>query len=684
MGKGGGKSKVIGAKIKPQQQQRKSAEPDSQGPESEAGLWQFDCRTQEVRGAFLRCLAGIYFIAFLSIYLQADGLLGNNGVAPAKAELKLGSRKPQQCMKEKYSLLCIIPGFFGINSQHALELVALIGTMTSVVATMCLHCCTVPLFATLWVLYFSIFQVSNVFLWFQWDTLLLEAGVLGVIIAPWLPSKASMESKPRDLISLWMVKWLLFRLMFASGAVKLQSGCTAWWGLTALNYHFESQCIPTPLAYYAHNLPTWLLQLMTVGTYYVELVVPFAFFAPFKVLKRYAFWLQIIFQLSIILTGNYTFFNLLTMVLCISLLDGEFFGFSRPSPRISVTRIISRSFSYTLIGFSLYYSVKFFGVSLNDDNTIASKVLFKRVDFDWLISVAVPYSLLLGFLTLGSTVSQSVVISLFDVKGTWKKLTSLLSCIFYGGLCFCLFSVTLVPFTSLHKETNRALWQSVKDMYAATSRYHVTSSYGLFRRMTGVEKGRPEVVLEYADDPNGPWKEYHFLYKPGNTSAAPVFVAPYQPRLDWQMWFAALSEYHDNPWMLSLTYRLLQGEKSVLNLIDDTRAPSKPPKYIRSSLYHYHFTKPNSQPASKGEWWIRKREKEFMPMFSKDHPPLVNFVKNLGYLDPDYKPEQPSERIPFFLDKIRGSFVGTRPEYIIWGCFSTIFIILFTSKLFKN
>lgn len=327
--------------------------------------------------------------------------------------------------------------------------------------------------------------------------------------------------------------------------------------------------------------------------------MPFAIFSPFKVLKRFAFWLQIIFQLSIIITGNYTFFNLLTMVLCISLLDGDFFGAGAGQkdptqpPKISITGIISRSFSYTLIGFSLFYTVKFFGLSLNPDNTIGSKITFKRLEFDWFISVAVPYSLVFGFLTLGSTIIHATVISLFDMKGAWRKLSSLVSCIFYGALCFLLFSVTLVPFTSLHKETNRALWQSVKDIYQTSSRYHITSSYGLFRRMTGVEKGRPEVVLEYSDDPNGPWKEYHFLYKPGNTSAAPVYVLPYQPRLDWQMWFAALSEYHDNPWILSLTYRLLHGEKSVLRLIDESRAPSRPPKYIRGSLYHYHFTKPN-------------------------------------------------------------------------------------------
>lgn len=144
----------------------------------------------------------------------------------------------------------------------------------------------------------------------------------------------------------------------------------------------------------------------------------------------------------------------------------------------------------------------------------------------------------------------------------------------------------------------------------------------VFRRMTGVEKGRPEVVLEYSEDLNGPWKEYQFLAKPGNMSAAPLFVAPHQPRLDWQMWFASLGTYHDNPWLVSLTYRLLQGkrfwfmilcqhetqptklaiiafvytysgEPSVIKLLDSSKAPKTPPKFIRASLYHYTFTKPS-------------------------------------------------------------------------------------------
>lgn len=182
------------------------------------------------------------------------------------------------------------------------------------------------------------------------------------------------------------------------------------------------------------------------------------------------------------MTGNYTFFNVLTIVLCFSLLDADFFGFKAPnSDRFSASRIFSRTFSYTFIGFSLFYTYKFFGLALNADKTIASKITFSRVEFDWFVSITVPYAAMMGLLTLGSTVAQTLIISIFDLKGFWNKFSSLVSSLFYGGLCFALFSITLVPFTSLHTETNRSLYPTMRDLHSSLSSYHVANSYGLFR-----------------------------------------------------------------------------------------------------------------------------------------------------------------------------------------------------------
>jgi len=215
-------------------------------------------------------------------------------------------------------------------------------------------------------------------------------------------------------------------------------------------------------------------------------------------------------------------------------------------------------------------------------------------------------------------------------------------------------------------------------VHTQLGKYHIANSYGLFRHMTGVEKGRPELILEYSDNMDGPWKEYHFMYKPGNVSAAPVFVAPHQPRLDWQMWFAALGNYNENPWLISLTYRLLQGEKSVIKLLDSTKSPSTTPKYIRGSLYSYHYTK---RSGTTSDWWQRKREGEYMPAFSKDQAQLVDYIKSIGGLDQDVKTQEGGTYITQTLDSIRGLLDGNRPEYIIWGAVVALLVIIFTSKL---
>src|SRR5262249_4235855 len=139
----------------------------------------------------------------------------------------------------------------------------------------------------------------------------------------WRPSYKT----PPSTISIWVFRFLVFRLMFESGAVKLLSGDSAWRGLTALSYHYETQPLPTPLAWYVHQLPASMQKISVVGMFVVELLVPFLFFAPRR-LRTIGAWMTIGFQVLIALTGNYTFFNLLTILLCVPL----FAMGSKPSP----------------------------------------------------------------------------------------------------------------------------------------------------------------------------------------------------------------------------------------------------------------------------------------------------------------------------------------------------------------
>lgn len=162
------------------------------------------------------------------------------------------------------------------------------------------------------------------------------------------------------------------------------------------------------------------------------------------------------------------------------------------------------------------------------------------------------------------------------------------------------------------------------------SSFRVTSSYGLFRRMTGVG-GRPEVIIEGSNYLDGKWKEYEFHYKPGNVSQKPPIVAPHQPRLDWQMWFAALSTPERHPWFLSFVYRLLTNQPEVLQLIRVNPFENEPPRFIRANLYHYHFTSHNSSSRSYSDqdWWTRKVIRQYLPPRSKSDPELIRVAKYL-------------------------------------------------------
>jgi hypothetical protein len=140
----------------------------------------------------------------------------------------------------------------------------------------------------------------------------------------------------------------------------------------------------------------------------------------------------------------------------------------------------------------------------------------------------------------------------------------------------------------------------------------LVSSYGLFAVMT---TSRPEIIIEGSDD-GAEWKAYEFEYKPGDPRRRPRFVAPHQPRLDWQMWFAALDRYESNPWFASLCRRLLEGSPPVLALLAYNPFPDRPPQFVRAVLYDYRFTTFATR-NSAGDWWQRTRIDLYSPVLSR-------------------------------------------------------------------
>ncbi|MBZ5579144.1 MAG: lipase maturation factor family protein [Acidobacteriia bacterium] len=436
----------------------------------------------------LRALGLVYFIAFVSFGTQAAGLIGSHGILPfgdylKEARVSLGAA----AYWEVPSVL------WARGSDGALTAVWVLGASCALVA-IAGYRLRIALAACL-VLWLSLCSVGQDFLSYQWDVLLLEAGFLAIFA----------DDSPARV---WLFRWLIFRLMFFSGAGKLLTGDPTWRNLTALHFHYETQPLPTPVAWYLDQLPLWFQKISTAFVLAAEEAVPFLFFAPRR-LRQAGAGITILLQLLILIAGNYTFFNFLTILLALFLLVE--------------TKRASQSRTHRIVSAGL---VTFVGVT--------SALLFLE-----LFRVDLPR----------------------------------------GGA---------------------AILRGIAPM-------KIVNSYGLFTVMT---VRRPEIVVEGSQD-GETWRAYEFPYKPGNVMRAPPVVAPLQPRLDWQMWFAALGTRQENPWFTNFMIRLLEGEPSVLRLLSYNPFPTAPPQYIRARIFLYHFTH-----FGERAWWRREEEGTYFPVVS--------------------------------------------------------------------
>jgi hypothetical protein len=341
---------------------------------------------------------------------------------------------------------------------------------------------------------------------FQWDLLLLEAGFLAIFLRPSLPR-------------VWLFQWLLFRLMFESGLVKLTSGDATWRNLTALSFHYETQPLPTVIGWFAAHLPMPVQKASTFMVFVVELGLPLLMFAPRR-LRRLAAVGTIGLQILILLTGNYTFFNLLALALCLFLFDDRAFARGRA----------------------------FVAKPAAASNRWVSAVLFVFI----------------------MTVSCIELSSLFQPVGS-----------------------------------------AYDAIVQAQGSFDLVNGYGLFANMTTT---RPEVEIQGSNDDQN-WQPYVFRYKAGPLNRMPGFVEPFQPRLDWQMWFAALGNYRENPWLVRLLLKLLEGSRPVLALFDHDPFGGVPPKHVRAMIYEYRFTSIDEWTRT-GNWWKRELKGTYFPTVS--------------------------------------------------------------------
>jgi hypothetical protein len=469
---------------------------------------------------FTRAIFLIYFVAFVSLGVQARGLWGSKGVLPIKPFLQAVE------MQVDASRYWQLPSFFWLGSSDALVVgLAWIGAFAAILGLLGLAQGWLLLVCV--ALYLSYVSVGQEFLSFQWDSLLIEVGFLSLFAVPWTFGFDLWSAHEPHWTVRAMFYVVLFKLMFLSGLVKILSGDPSWRNFTALTYHYWTQPLPNPLSPYMHVLPLWLQKFSTFNTFVIELILPFFILWPrARVFVAAGF---IALSLLIFSTGNYTFFNLLTIALCFWLIPDSWW-------QIVVDRL---------------------PFELKEAEPILSVNLF----------------------------SAGVMAVLFLLSAIWCTRWML----------------------------SYDLQSRLMPLLRMAQGFHVSNSYGLFANMT---KHRPEIVIEGSLD-GQEWHEYEFKYKPGNLYRPLPIVEPHQPRLDWQMWFAALGSFDENPWLQNLLRRIFENEPDVMSFfLVNPFEGEPPPRFLRMRLYEYELTTPHEIWKS-GQWWQREFIREYSPTFER-------------------------------------------------------------------
>jgi predicted DCC family thiol-disulfide oxidoreductase YuxK len=457
-------------------------------------------RYELVSFLFLRLFGLIYLSAFVSFAVQAQGLIGSRGILPLT---ELVNTLAGRLGVERFFLM---PMVFWLNDGDlAIQVVCWAGVGLSLLVVVNLFT-RLSLFL-LYALYLSLLYAGQTFMNFQWDTFLLETGVVALVMAT------------APTTGVWLSRWLLFRFMFMSGLVKLMSNDPNWWNLSALSYHFLTQPLPTPIAWYAARLPFRALKVVTGGVFLVELFLPFLIFCPRRLRLVSAFGILAL-QSCILLTGNYNWFNLHTSLLCLPLFDDA-----------ALRQIVPRH--------------------------------------------------LLGLMQSNPTIHAP------------RRMTAVV----VNGLAALIVFCSLVQIDERVGGSPPEIALAVDDLIEPL---HIVSSYGLFAVMT---TSRDEIIIQGSND-GVEWRDYEFRYKPGDITRRPQWNIPHQPRLDWQMWFAALDDPQRLPWFSRFLERLLEDEPSVTALLATNPFPGKPPTYVRAQFYDYTYA--DGAEKAVGRWWDRR------------------------------------------------------------------------------
>jgi len=510
------------------------------------------------RWIFLRALGLIYFSAFYSLLFQIKGLLGPNGILPARDYLQAVAAAPQL---HKY---LFAPTLLWLgSSDRALMLVCWTGAIASLLVF--LNVWPRGMLVVCFVCFLSFVSAAQDFSGYQSDGMLLEAGFFALFFAPpgFLPGLG--RAHPPSRASLWLLLWEWFCIYFESGVAKMRSGDPTWRNFTAMNDYYQNAPLPTWIAWYVDHFPHWFHASTVFYTLAVELVLAWMVLLPRR-FRIVLFFIVAPFQISIILTGNYAFLNYIVFSLGFLLFDDRFIEWILPR---RIGGLLEKSW---FLGGRTFCSGKKAVLPSGVESIDAQPGASPPPRKSWL-------TLLRRVLASVGTVIAAVCLAF----------------VFYASAA----KLFLMFFPSLPLP---------EEPLTLLEPFRVADPYGLFANMT---HSRYEIEFQGSLDGKS-WISYPFRYKPQDVRKPPGIYAPYQPRFEWNLWFASLGSWTQYRWVIGTEERLLAAEPDVLELFAVNPFSGQPPQEVRTVIYQYWFTDMKTKRAT-GEWWQRELLGEYAP-----------------------------------------------------------------------